>query len=311
MKKYISFLLVAFMLICFTGCGEEVSSVTDTTDSKISSVTSSVLETDSSEIKDNESDVVLNSSEETVVSSSVETEPEEDTAITLKVATFNIANGSFVQHNFYRIASAITAKDIDVIGFQEVDKDSGRSLNKDTMKELSTLTGYKYYYYCESCEVPGSGGVCGNGILSKYPIVNEEKRDMNTFNYVGRNIQHVELEVQGVKVNFYNTHFTWETKDVRVSHFDELTDFTKGKKNVIVTGDFNVESLDEYDRIETLNKVSTEENPHETWLQKYEAWPTSCLDNIFYSKEIKYVSSAVDTYELSDHKMLYAEFEIK
>ncbi len=310
MKRYIALVLSFMLLFGFSACGEEEVSSTAST----SSVSSKTQPTESK--PDTSSEQSVSSTAAPVVSADTETESkpaeeEKEDAVTIKVATFNIGNGAFVQYDFSRIAHVITSKDIDVVGFQEVDKDSSRSLNLDTLKVLSSLTGYKYYYYSPSCDVPGYGGVCGNGILSKYPINIEEKKDMNTFAYVGRNIQHLELNVQGKTVNFYNTHFTWEEKYVRDSHFAELSDYIKGKKNVIVTGDFNIENISEFDAVTTLKKVNTPQTPFETWTLD-DGWPTKCLDNIMYDdSSLKLVSSAMDNVVLSDHRMLYAQFEIK
>lgn len=302
MKKVISLLLMAVMLVCFTACGEEVvSSITSDVSSVESKVESKV------EIKE-ESKV------ESVVESVVVSTPEEEKKETVKVASFNIGNGRFINHNMSLFANTITEKNIEIIGFQEVDYLCNRSQNLDTMKVLSELTGYKYYAFYKAINLDGgpngNDGEYGLGILSKYPIKKTDKYELSSFGSEQRILAHAVIDVNGTEINFFNTHLSFQDPSQRTVQMGEINGFINGKKNSFLTGDFNVTDINEFKQIEGITGIQSEETPHETWLQKYEAWPTSCIDNIYYSsKSFKRVSSGVDTRELSDHKMLYAEFE--
>ncbi|MBQ8533794.1 MAG: endonuclease/exonuclease/phosphatase family protein [Clostridia bacterium] len=309
MKRAIALVLMFMLMFSFSACGdEEVSSVTSTisaVSSKTETVSSSAEESSEQSVSSVESTPVVSAETET------ESKPTQEEGIMLKVASYNIANGSKCGHNMQLIANDITSKDIDIVGFQEIDRLSGRSQNLDTMKVLSELTGYKYYTFVKAIDLPASiGGEYGIGILSKYPITNEASKQINSFGYEQRVVQMVEITVQGKKVNLFNTHFTYNTAEARTSQFAEVEEFMKGKKNCLLTGDFNVEAISEFDQVKSLSKVNNQNNQLASWIPN-DGWPTKCIDNIMYDKGFKLVSSAVDTNQHSDHFMIYAQFEIK
>lgn len=301
MKRTVALLLSLMLVFTFVGCGDEtVSSTQSKTESKAESKTESKVE----------------SKEESTVESVVSEIPntqEQTKENVIRVASYNIANGSKCGHNFQLLADDIKRNNIDIVGLQEVDYLCDRSKNTDTMKTLSQLTGLDYFAYYKAINLPGgengNDGEYGIGILSKYPITDAKKTELESFGDEQRILGYAKIDVNGTTVNFFNTHLTFKSEQNRAAQMEIINENIKGKKNVFITGDFNVTAISEYSQI-NLSCVNTEDDPHETWIAKYEQCPTNCIDNIFYSKQFKKIQSKVEQREHSDHKMLYAEFEI-
>ena len=63
-----------------------------------------------------------------------------------------------------------------------------------------------------------------------------------------RNIQKTIVEINGISVSFYNTHFAWQT-DCLNSHFKTAADIMKNDPNpIIIVGDMNVVSKELYEK---------------------------------------------------------------
>lgn len=241
-------------------------------------------------------------------------EPEEPEAMTLRIGSFNIHNGTDVGHNMKMLADEIVRLDLDIVGLQEVDKLSTRSGNQDTMKVLAELTGYEYYYFSKTVDleaVYGIGGEFGTGILSKYPIVFEETTDLTSGSYEQRALGNAIIEVKGVQINFFNTHLTYNTLEMREKQMEEINAIMGDSEYCILTGDFNIESIEEFKNFTNLTGASNEDNPLESYPGwKTEPWPTGSLDNVLYSKEFTLKDCGVSKKKLSDHYLLWAELEI-
>ena len=84
-------------------------------------------------------------------------------------------NGAPGEIDFDAIADVIRTFDADVVGLNEIrgqgSADAPRADEfQDQLKILAEKTGYPYYYFARAIDVPG-GGPYGNGLLSRYPIV--------------------------------------------------------------------------------------------------------------------------------------------
>ena len=86
--------------------------------------------------------------------------------IALRVGTYNIQNGQNpgVAHDFSVLAQDILGAGLDIVGLQEVDKNTTRNGGQDTMAILAQETGY-YSGYSRAIDL--QGGEYGTGILSK------------------------------------------------------------------------------------------------------------------------------------------------
>ena len=241
-------------------------------------------------------------------------QPEEPEVLKLKIGSYNIANGSYVSHNLKTIANDILELDLDIIGLQEVDYLSSRSANLDTLKVLSEMTGYKYYYFSKAISLTSYGitGDYGTGILSKYPITFEETTQLASGGYEQRVLGHVIVQVEDAEVHFFNAHLTYNTLSVRKGQMEAIEEAVYDYDYCLLTGDFNIEALPEFEIIESLTGVSNEDNPlHSYWREETPPWPTECLDNIMYSDKFILLDCGIQNdRKHSDHYLIWAEFEV-
>ncbi len=234
--------------------------------------------------------------------------------IKLRIGSYNIANGREIDWDFQLIANDILENNLDIVGFQEVDIFCQRSKFSDTMELLKEYTGMKYYAYFKCIDLQGDEakygqkGAYGTAILSKYPIVETKEVELNDGSRVERRLLTcAKIDVNGTEINFFNTHLTVSSAPIRKTEWGIIENTVKDVKNCILTGDFNVDSYEEF---EVLKPMSYVNNP-ETNIVTYPDGKLK-IDNICYSSEFALVDGSVGTYQKhhSDHVLLYAELEI-
>lgn len=237
---------------------------------------------------------------------------EDPSLITLKIGSYNIANGREVSHAMKLLANDILAKDLDIVGLQEVDKFAKRSKYQDTMKVLSEYTGYKYYYYTKAINIAGDAskygqdGEYGTGILSKYPIIEAESYALESGGNEQRMLGYAKIDVNGQIINFYNTHLSFESFEIRSGQFETLAEKLKDKELCILTGDFNIAGFVEYKALPFLGTTCNANN----WLTTFPSNGGS-IDNVLFSSEFTLSESGVLDRGHSDHNMLYAVLKFK
>jgi endonuclease/exonuclease/phosphatase family metal-dependent hydrolase len=234
--------------------------------------------------------------------------------ITLKVGTYNIANGRDVDWDFSKIAKDIVDNDLDVVGLQEVDILCERSKFTDTMEKLKEFTGMEYYAYFKCIDLKGDEakygkkGAYGTAVLSKYPILSTNEIELNPGTQAERRLLgFTKIDFNGTEINFFVTHLTHNNANIRASEFKKVAETVKVPKNVILVGDFNVGSFDEFNVLETLSRVNNPENQYITYPSS-----KSKIDNICYSSDFTYLEDSAYTFHRShsDHMLFVAEFQI-
>jgi hypothetical protein len=174
-------------------------------------------------------------------------DPNEDpnNPLQLCVASYNIRLGGMLYgYDMEALAEDIRNSGADLIGLQEVDKNTNRNGNQDTMKILGELLGYYYYFYPVTTQDVGENGI---GILSKYPIVEATEHLLPYTGSEAGKFLMATINVYGREVVFCNTHGTYDT-DATVP-LQGIYDLTKDHDPFIVVGDFNNQ------RIEVFNSV--------------------------------------------------------
>lgn len=255
------------------------------------------------------SDIVSDYGSEISVEESKQPDP-----ITLKIGTYNIANGREINWDFTKIANDIVKNDLDIVGFQEVDKFCQRSKFSDTMELLKEYTGMQYYAYFKCIDLQGDEakygqkGAYGTAILSKYPIIETNEVELNPGTQVERRLLTcAKIDVNGTEINFFNTHLTVASATIRQTEFEKVSNAVKNSTNTILVGDFNVDSFEEFEILDPLSRVNNPENPIVTY-------PDGSLkiDNICYSSEFTLVENSTQTYQRyhSDHVLLISHFQI-
>jgi endonuclease/exonuclease/phosphatase family metal-dependent hydrolase len=163
---------------------------------------------------------------------------------TVRVMSYNIHHGEGLDKkiDLERIAKLILEAKADIVGLQEVDRGCERTQKRDLPAELAKLTGMHVHF---EKNIPYQGGEYGNAVLSRLPI----KRAKNTHYKMlrpgeQRGALQLVLDVHGRDVLFMNTHIDYRPDDAeRLMNVEELkaivSDATKEKQPVIITGDFN------------------------------------------------------------------------
>ena len=222
-----------------------------------------------------------------------------DADLTLRVGSYNIKNGNDVNHDMSIIAEDIKALDLDIVGLQEVDIKTSRAKGLDTLKLLAEATGYEYYQFAKG--ISFQGGEYGTAILSRYPIVDYERVALTTpSGYEARAFGHARIEVNGVEIDFFNTHLSYEKKELRDAQFAQLAEHTNIGRGYIVTGDFNTANLTEFNVFTDAVLVNK---------GNYATFPSSssAIDNIVLESGWKVVDSGMVATKHSDHNLLWAE----
>lgn len=227
---------------------------------------------------------------------------DKDAEATIRVGSYNILHGAEVNLDMSVIAKDITEMNLDVVGMQEIDQKTDRVKGLDTMKALSDASGYPHYAFARAIDF--QGGEYGTGILSRYPIVLFEVIPLESGQHESRALGHAVIEVQGKRLDFFNTHLSYEDKATRTQQFKTLSDETAKCKTFLLTGDFNTADTNEF----TVIAHSALVNPN-----KYPTFPESkeAIDNIVYSGDFTVSASGMGPVGHSDHNMLWAELEWK
>lgn len=156
----------------------------------------------------------------------------------LTVATHNIAT---YRNDAAQVVAVIREMDADIVLLQEL----GHSISAVLDTELAEAYPYRAL-------VPQRNSIRGQGMLSRYPIVD----DAEWFDF-GYAPQRVVLDVNGTQVAVYNTHMTFPFGENRLTQrrtdTQRLVELaTAEPMPVIVAGDFNLtEHHGDYDRLTT------------------------------------------------------------
>ncbi|MBQ9469068.1 MAG: endonuclease/exonuclease/phosphatase family protein, partial [Clostridia bacterium] len=232
--------------------------------------------------------------------------PDSDGSVTIKVGTYNIQNGQNpgVAHDFTEIAVDIFDAELDIVGLQEVDKNTTRNGNQDTMAIIAEELGY-YYGYSRAIDL--QGGEYGTGILSKYPILSYETIALPGPGE-GRSLGHAVIDVDGVELDYYNTHLEWSSGEGRRNQLAYIKQIFSEKKLAILTGDLNTSTPEEYvPSFPLCNFANGLENVYKTN-------EDGAIDHIISTRNrVKQLKTGmIDEISNghSDHNMLWAELKI-
>ncbi|MBQ3114685.1 MAG: endonuclease/exonuclease/phosphatase family protein [Clostridia bacterium] len=209
--------------------------------------------------------------------------------------------------NFNAIAEVIKDNNAEIIGLNEM-----RGLGNDTeqfadqVKELAERLGY-HYYFAKAIEIDfdGVGGPYGNGLLSKYPILEAETisiPDPLTKKYNG----------------YYETRCILKAKvdvagglNVLVSHFGLNPDEAENAVNTVIEnlptektvfmGDLNLRPEDQLLNPIREQLVDVAIYSDKDLLTFPSTGPDRKIDYIFVSKDIKVTDADVPVIVASDH----------
>ncbi|MFH0990194.1 MAG: endonuclease/exonuclease/phosphatase family protein [bacterium] len=160
----------------------------------------------------------------------------------IRVLTYNIhhAEGADGKIDIKRIARVILTSQADIVALQEVDRNTKRSNNIDLLTALADETGMTYAF---GKTIDFQGGDYGNGILTKFPILEERNYYLKSVgNGEQRAAMALVLDCKGQDILLINTHLDHRVDDSeRFGSVQELIRISKtdSTRPVIVCGDFN------------------------------------------------------------------------
>ena len=226
-----------------------------------------------------------------------------DTA--LKIVTFNVKCGWYGK-TLDGIAALLREVDADIVGLQEVDVNTRRSMkHSDVVNQVEYIaekSGYKYWYFAKALDY--QGGAYGHGVLSKHPILKSTViwPDAQTEGNEARNIERHEIQVGDKVVGFHNCHLDFQQGPAQYKEI-EVKYMTRDQYSIFV-GDMNT-------RVDRLDGVVDTE--------KFELLPGKArIDHVIVSKDtIDYEKDEegngryiIET-ETSDHNLIYALLTLK
>lgn len=235
---------------------------------------------------------------------SPQTKPEPIT-VSINVGTYNVKHFAVVDHDFSIIADDIRGKDLDIVGLQEIDYCNSRS---DMLNEPELIAKELGWHYAFSKSIDYRGGGYGHCIVSKYPIVSYNTVYLPSGTYEQRSFGHAVIDVNGVHINFINTHLSYESSYYGGLQFQSLGDYLSKLDGFILTGDFNTSDLNEFAPIKNAIYINGDKN---YYLTASADDPKKSIDNIVISNYYEYRDPAVLPDVHSDHLMFYVTVVVK
>lgn len=232
----------------------------------------------------------------------------------VRIATFNIQATS--ETDILGIHNLLMEEGVDVVGMQEVDKNNSRN-DYDMLGKMVEEGTYSYSMFQKSGDA--YGGEYGNGIISKYELVNVEGNIfVNNADGDNRSWQKVEIVVDGKRVSIYNTHLTYVSQEIRAKQLQELKDIMDRDKNKykILVGDLNTDQS--HDEINIfLDNYNIANGKDGTWYDTFNnknnvpnTMKTYAVDNIITSKNLKVENIMMVQTLLSDHNLFYIDITL-
>ncbi len=159
----------------------------------------------------------------------------------LKIVSFNV-KCAWYGKTLDQVADLLKEIDGDIVGLQEVDYGTRRSLKHadvvDQLEYIAKRAGYDYWSYSKVLDYQGGG--YGHGIISKHPILKEEIIWPKAQVEVGevRNIGRYEIDYNGKLITFYNCHLAGA--GIGALQYQEAQDrFMVNEQYPIFVGDMN------------------------------------------------------------------------
>ena len=221
----------------------------------------------------------------------------------IRIGTYNIFHAGLVKDDVGAIGRALSDMELDIAGLQEVDVCTDRMNGMDTLKMIAEAGGYPYYAFAKAIDL--AGGAYGTAVLSRYPIKSFKTVALPRVGEAeDRAYGHAVIDLDGTKIDFINTHTSYESVEARAPQLVTLAKACECLKCLIMTGDFNTEDMDELSVFENLTTV----NP-----RKYASYSPGkkAIDHIFLSPGMRACRVAMPTLALSDHYPIWADVELE
>lgn len=240
---------------------------------------------------------------------------------TFTVASYNVWSGGNTLENEYAIADQLDDYGVDIAGLQEVDTDdfdrrgggfttaltSGALVNKHFTPAKTYSMGDKYGIMTTTSHSIADAQYA----MLPYP-----------YSYISaqmepRMVQRTLIDVDGVRIAFYNTHLDYTgtqvdgrvLRELQVEFIFELMQSDPSPYKVL-TGDFNISSFDDLAPFFDSDDYALFINPDNALATFSGDSSFRSIDNIIYTcKTLELTGGEVVETDLSDHYMLTASFK--
>jgi endonuclease/exonuclease/phosphatase family metal-dependent hydrolase len=167
----------------------------------------------------------------------------------LKIATYNIHKG-FSQFNrrvvLHELRERLRELDADIVFLQEVQGEHEghvqRHADYPAGPQHEFLADEFWAHHAYGMNSVYDGGHHGNAILSRFPIVQSNNKDVSAHRFESRGLLHCEVEVGGQKVDCLCVHFGLFAKGRRMQK-RALIEYVRSTipedEPLIIAGDFN------------------------------------------------------------------------
>jgi endonuclease/exonuclease/phosphatase family metal-dependent hydrolase len=231
----------------------------------------------------------------------------------LKVCTWNVGfwndgNERYsTMEDLYKWYRAVGAIDADMLFTQE----SPQTVVPSSV-DFAAFMGNKYDYV-EEYIPPQEALYASKGISSKYELYDVTVHDLSQT----RTYQKGYIICNGKRICVINCHLDWTSAERR-TEMNTILGVMQGEEYVICCGDFNVESVSEFDMFsEAGYKLANCGifGQYNTWPHGSSSWPNEVVDNVIVSSNIDIqdvqMLSGTGDYEVSDHAALMVSLRIK
>lgn len=223
----------------------------------------------------------------------------------------------------------------DILAMQEVygGKNPGLEARLRTFEFIKQELGYPHAFFSPATlDILKEGNIeQGNAIFSKFPISRtstiffdvplQERTNIEgpgDFTFNPRNLQCAVIEAGSTELNVFNTQGIWgfdgKDNERRLKMSDIIIENIKGKKNVILAGDFNfnpdteaILNIEKHlanifkDELETTFNMKQKTDPD---------FATAVVDFVFASKNLKVIDHDCPQADVSDHLPLICVFDV-
>jgi len=223
--------------------------------------------------------------------------------------SYNIHHGADQNevNTLEKMGEFILNSNADLVGLQEVDSVCNRSGKVDQMKVLAEITGM-HYVFLRHFEY--DGGAYGLGILSKYPIINQQNDKITSIkNGEKKSLALLSAKIllpEGKEMRFATVHFALD-QATRLIQAGETLAHLDSDIPVVLTGDFNAEPSTEEMELLSQNYTMADSNLGNTFPVVN---PHKKIDYIWVSKDCFLQSSEIQiplSITYSDHLPLMSD----
>lgn len=221
----------------------------------------------------------------------------------LRVGTYNICHAAYADGDLQKIGGVIRETGLDICGIQEIEYKSTRVGGANQPKLLSEACGLPYYRFVRAIDY--ADGYYGTMILSRFPIVGFSMEELESGASERRAVGHAVLDFGTQPLDFFCTHLSVESPELRAPQFSRLSELLAPCKSFILTGDFNTEQFDEFSVLHAADMANKTE-------RRIVTFPgTQCaIDNIVLSQNMKFEKIGTVTESFTDHYMLWADVTV-